>query len=174
MIGEDPGLLCTGIVEWCRLVLALEKSSPRECLGRLVAGECDRLGVCMNVVCESTCFGESGTANGVLAGTASVTRGGGSWRVNPRERRSGRRMGRGVVGMAWSSRLPSRSRKVGDGARGPLGPFEGGSEKLRCAFPGVEDGRAMGSTRPAMIYNNDCNICPPDRQARRIASLLER
>lgn len=37
--GDESGSLCSARVEWCRLVQALEKSRPRECLGRLVAGE---------------------------------------------------------------------------------------------------------------------------------------
>jgi hypothetical protein len=157
MVGDESGLLCSGIVEWCRFVLALEKSKPRECLGRLVAGECDRFGVCMKAVCESSCFGEGGWANVVIAGAVSVTRGGGSWSVNPRERRSGRRIGRGVVGRAWSSLLLNRSRKVGEGCSGAFGPLEGGSENERLllddTFPGVEAGRTMGSITPAIASN---------------------
>lgn len=127
MIGDEHGLLNSGNVEWCKLVLALEKSSPRECRGRLVAGEWgSRPGVCMNE-CGSVCLGDSGTAKGAVADDVSVTFGAGSWSVNPRDSRAGR-WGcccRGVLGgRALSSRLWDRSRKVGeDGA--------GGSEKDR-------------------------------------------
>lgn len=39
--GLCPGCLAAS-VEWCKFVHAREKSSPRECLGRDVAGEADR------------------------------------------------------------------------------------------------------------------------------------
>lgn len=80
-----------------------------------------------------------------------MTRGGGSCKVRPLERKSGRRGGRGVVGSAWSSRV--RSLNVGDGCRAAV--LVGGSEKLRDLddfLPGVEAGRAISSSpRPSML-----------------------
>ena len=99
-------------------------------------------------------FGLGGRVKGdrARAGSASAeeTRGGGSCSVRPLASRSGRRMGRGVAGRAWSSLLRWRSLNSGDGWRATevLVVLVGGSEKLR---PDLEAEEALPDVVAAAV-----------------------
>jgi hypothetical protein len=144
--GEESGSRCSASIEWCRLVQAREKSSPRECLGSEVAGLPVWLCDCMYewmLVCSSR-----GLSGAVVESCAGL----GIWRFRPRERKSGRRVVLGVVGTALSSLLSRRnvSRKEGEGAR-----VAGGSERLLC-FAGDLDGvlaSKAGGRKLFMVQN---------------------
>jgi len=132
MTGDESGSLSAS-VEWCSEVQARLKSRPRECRGMEVAGEpdCD----CGRYIVLSS-WGESGAARGRFVLEGKCEGEGmlllmlipplpiGIWRDSPRERKSGRRdgRGRGVTGetaaSSWSSLLCTVSRNVGEGWRG--------------------------------------------------------
>lgn len=86
---------------------AREKSRPRECRGREVAGEAYEVMV-------SNC-GDNG-ARLTLFGAAMLMLRGGSWMVSPRERKSGLLGVCGDDGGIAISSLVKLSRKLGEGA----------------------------------------------------------
>lgn len=90
IIGEESGDDCSARVEWCRFVQALEKSSPRECLGSDVAGDAFNVSNC----------GDNGTRV-VAMGAAIGTARGGICNDSPRPR-SGL-FGVCGEGTSWSS-----------------------------------------------------------------------
>jgi hypothetical protein len=137
MTGEESGSRGgSATVEWCKFVQAREKSNPRECRGKDVAGLPDWLCNCIYeyMLAWSSC-GLSGTVCESCAGL-------GICRLRPRVRNSGRRSDLGVVGTALSS-FDSRRRfswKEGLGASAV-----GGSERLRFlagGFDGVVESSA--------------------------------
>jgi hypothetical protein len=113
MIGDESGDDCSAKVEWWRFVQAREKSSPRECLGREVAGEPKDVKV--------SSWGDRGTRLALLGAAMDIVRGG-ICSERPRERKSGLL---GVCGETSGTALSSfdtpltpwsTSRKFGDGA----------------------------------------------------------
>jgi len=156
-------------------VQALAKSSPRECLGKDVAGEAEMLAFapgdsdcccCCMYTLSRLSWGESGTSmgRGKCEGEGmeleeKVLPSGGICKDRPRDRKSGRRAGRlgfGVVGRAWSSLLccvGRFSRKDGEGASAGgvlVGVLAlGGSEKERD-FEGVLSGSKEGGKEDAV------------------------
>ena len=83
-----------------------------------------------------------------------MSRLGGICRDRPRARKSGRRMGLGVVGTAWSSLLVDResfSRKLGEGAR-VEGLLAAGVSENERVLEGVREGEAVsGGCRDGLV-----------------------